>query len=71
MNKLRGSFSAQPFEKVASRLSPLFDPALGRKKARLHRLKRKGLTPPSSKAEARKLIEKACQTHPIRRIDSP
>jgi hypothetical protein len=67
MDKLRGS--GNTFSTSGEAWLPFrYSPANGRKKARLNRLKRKGLTPPADKASARKLIEEACASHPIRRV---
>lgn len=67
MNKLRGTgttFSTsgkpwQPFQGNAK---------VARRNARLHRLKRKGLTPPADKTSLRALADEAAQSHPIRKV---
>jgi hypothetical protein len=58
---LRGAFSATPIEKLNVR--PIFNPGLARKMARLHRLKRKGLTPPGDKASLRAAAQWAIDNH--------
>lgn len=50
------------------KLFPILNQKLARKKARLHRIVRKGLAPPSDKASLRKLAADACASHHIRRI---
>jgi hypothetical protein len=69
MDKLRGS--GNTFSTSGRAWMPFqYSPSLAKQKQRLHRLKRKGLTPPADKAAARQLIEAACAIHPIRRIPS-
>jgi hypothetical protein len=62
MNKLRGT--GNTFSTSGKRWLPFgFDPAHAAKQARLHRLKRKGLTPPTDKASLRQAAEDAVLQH--------
>jgi hypothetical protein len=61
MNILRGSGPKRP------ELPFRFNPRRAAAKARLHRLKRKGLTPPADKASARAMCAEACANHQITR----
>jgi hypothetical protein len=45
-----------------------FSPALAAKKSRLHRLKRKGITPATDKQSLRDAAERAAAIHHITRI---
>lgn len=45
-----------------------YNPDLARKFARLHRLQRKGLTPPGDKASLRAMATEAAASHTITRI---
>lgn len=59
MDKLRGSGST--FSTSGKRWFPFRgNPKVAARNARLHELKRKGLTPPADKASQRKLIAEAC-----------
>jgi hypothetical protein len=67
MDKLRGS--GNTFSTASKAWLPFrMNPAQGRKLARLHRLKRKGLTPATDKASLRQAAVDAASSHPIRRI---
>ena len=67
MDKLKGSGST--FSTSGKRWLPFhFDPALARKKARLHRLHRKGLTPAGDKQSLREAADLAAATHTIRKV---
>lgn len=57
MQRLRGAFSGTPIERANIR--PFLDIHLARKKARLHRIVRKGLAPPGDKASLRAMGEQA------------
>jgi len=64
MDKLRGS--GNTFSTSGKRWLPFhYDPTLGAKKARLHRLKRKGLTPDGDKQSLRAAADLAAATHTI------
>jgi len=59
MDKLRGSGNTFSTSGKGWRPFPGHNRYLAAQKARLHRLKRKGLTPKGGKAEMRKLCEQA------------
>jgi hypothetical protein len=59
MQRLRGSFSAIPFEQAANGMRPFLRLHIARQKAKLHRLQRNGLTPAGDKATLRSLVEAA------------
>jgi hypothetical protein len=66
MRILRGT--GNTFSTSGKRWLPFhFDPELAKKKARLHRLKREGLTPPTDKASLRAAAEEAAKCFPIKR----
>lgn len=67
MQILRGTGSKRRLIETSHRF-PMLNQELARKKARLHRLVRKGKAPPLTKQEARKLCEQAAATHPIRKL---
>ena len=68
MQKLRGTGTT--FSTSGRQWLPFhYDPAKGRKAAKLNRLKRKGLTLPADKNELRAAGLAAIACHPIKRID--
>jgi hypothetical protein len=63
MQKLKGSGTT--FSTSGKHWQPFhFNPRLAAKKARLHRLKAAGLTPPTDKASMRQAGEQAVAEHP-------
>lgn len=62
MNILRGSGRKRPF------LPFRYNHRLAARAARLHRLQRKGLTPPGDKATLRAMCDDAARSHRITRI---
>ena len=68
MNRLRGTGTTFSTSGKAWRPFALGNPRVARRNARLHRLKVKGLLPPSDKASLRILCDTASQSHHIRKI---
>lgn len=68
MDKLRGIGST--FSTSGQRWHPFpgFNRKIIQQKARLRRLKAKGLIAPIDKATARQLVTQACAAHPVRRV---
>lgn len=69
MDRLRGTGTT--FSTSGKRWQPFRgNRKIAARNARLHRLKRAGLTPPGDKASLRAMADVAARTHPIRRINA-
>ena len=64
MDKLRGSGTTFSTSGKSWKPFPVGNPKLAKQKARLHRLKAKGLTPKGGKAEMRRMCDEATKCPP-------